>query len=68
MTVEGFKRGDQVRLSEKGRRAYYRSKGRVGEVINNPENPQTKILHVRWVGNRYADHFHPSFIEKSPEG
>jgi hypothetical protein len=64
VTIPGYSKGDQVRLSEKGRKAYYRSAGRIGAVVNNPQNPQAKWLHIRWNGNRYADQFHPVFIEK----
>ena len=64
MAIEGFKRGDQVRFSEKGRRVYSRNQNQIGAVVNNPQNPRTMYLHVRWAGNQYSDKFHPAFIEK----
>jgi hypothetical protein len=65
MTVPGFKNGDRVRFSPKGKR-HYEKPDRVG-VITNLAKKHTIWLAVKWDGNSTEERFHPAFIEKVSE-
>jgi 1,4-alpha-glucan branching enzyme len=65
MTVPGYKNGDRVRFSAKGKR-HYEKPNRVG-VVTNQAKKQSHWLAVKWDGNSTDERFHPAFIEKVNE-
>ncbi len=63
MTIPGYKPGDRVRFSEKGRRHYYKRPDKEGVVTANSKS-RADWLAIKWDGNSTDERFHPAFIEK----
>lgn len=63
MTIPGYKAGDRVRFSEKGRNAHRHQPDKVGVVVGQPSRKRVTMLTVRWDGTVTDQQFHPAFIE-----